>query len=122
MVSEFGLLWSILATVMILIVAGTVVGAFFLWLSAKMFKLRNQSFMKPLIISFIVNASDFVIYPFNDAFSFIVGTCLAIWLIKQKYQIAWGKSFLVWLTALVPSFVIMYALYLAGLIRLTALS
>lgn len=84
----------------VMLIVSIVVGAFFLWLSAKMFKLRDKTFVTPLMIAAIVAIVGFVfglIPLITGIVSTIVTAILAIWLVKSKYKVDWGKAILVWL-------------------------
>lgn len=94
---------------LLMAIVGIVLGAVFLWVSAKLFKLRDQSFMTPLTISAIAGAVGFVLgmIPFVNMVSWVLVIILALWLIKTRYNIAWGKAILVWLVYFVLSLVAM---------------
>ena len=82
-------------------------GALFLMLSAKIFKLKDKSYMTPLKINAVifVLAIIFGLIGFlGTAISIIMGILaflvyivLAIYLIKRFYKIDWGKAALTWL-------------------------
>ncbi len=91
--------FELLGTVMAIV--GLFVGAFFLWLSAaKIFRLKDKSFKTPLVISLIVSVVSYVlglIAVINKWITLIVVIVLAVWLVKSRYNVGWGKAILVWL-------------------------
>ncbi len=91
---------------------GIVIGAFFLWLSARVFKLHDKGFMTPLTISAIVGVVGYVLgmIPFLNTLSWIVTVVLGVWLIKDRYHVPWGKAILVWLVYVVLLFAAMYVM------------
>ena len=92
---------------LVMTIIGILLGALFLWISAKIFKLRDKSFKTPLIIAAIVGVVGFIlgIIPIVNMFGWIVAIALAIWLIKTKYSVDWVKAILVWLVYFVLSIV-----------------
>jgi hypothetical protein len=97
---------------LLMAIVGIVVGALLLWLTAKIFKLSDKSFMTPLIIAAIAGAVGFVLglIPFINRVSWLVVIILAIWLIRSRYGLGWGKSILVWLVYFVLSLVVMFVI------------
>ena len=87
------------------LIAGIVVGAVFLWLSARIFTMRDKSFITPLIIVAIAGAVGFVLnlIPRVNYISWLVVIVLTVLLIKMKYNKDWGKTALVWLVFTVLS-------------------
>lgn len=94
---------------LVMLIVSIVVGAFFLWLSAKLFKLRDKSFVTPLTIVAIVQVVSFVIglIPVVNVIGWLVAIVLEVWLIMSKYSLGLGKSILVWLVAFVLTLVVM---------------
>ncbi len=97
----------------VLTLVGIVLGAVFLWLSARIFKLHDKSFMTPLTIAAIVGVVGYILglIPFVNMVGGLVTIVLGVWLIKDKYRLHWGKAVLVWLVyfalAIVAMLVIM---------------
>jgi hypothetical protein len=86
------------------VVIGIVLNALFLWLSAKIFKLRDKTFTTPLVIALIAGVVGFVLgfLPvIRGIISLLVTIVLTVWLVKTKYRVDWGKAILVWLVAFV---------------------
>jgi len=91
----------------VLLLVSIVIGALFLWLSAKIYKLHNKSFTTPLLISAIVSVVSYVL-GFIPLLNYIVlplTIVLGVWLIKDKYRVDWGKAVLVWLVYFALSFI-----------------
>ena len=93
---------SIITTIIMVIV-----GILLLILSAKIFKLKNQSFktaLKIVLIIYVINIVFGLIGLFSFGFailmlilSFLILVILGIYLVKKYYNLDWGKSILVWL-------------------------
>ncbi|MEM4242850.1 MAG: hypothetical protein QXM31_03025 [Candidatus Woesearchaeota archaeon] len=85
----------------VMAIVGLFVGALFLWLSAaKIFRLKDKTFKTPLIISVIVSVVSYVlglIPAISKWITLIVVIVLAVWLVKSRYNVGWGKAILVWL-------------------------
>ena len=81
--------------------------ALLLMISAKIFKLKDQSYMTALKIALIVYVINFILALIGLAaasvamvmtiLSIIVLILLGMYLIKKYYKIAWGKAALTWL-------------------------
>ena len=118
----------IISTVIMIIVSGLL-----LMLSAKIFKLKDQSLMTAFKIVLIIYVINFVlsligVYSLPTALimsvlSFIVLVVLGIYLIKKYHNLDWGKSVLVWLVwfilSLIAGFIV--GLILAAILVGTAL-
>jgi len=82
-------------------------GALLLMLSAKIFKLKDQSYMTALKVTLILYVIGFVLSLIGMAalstaiimavLNFIVLIVLAMYLIKTFYKLDWGKAALTWL-------------------------
>lgn len=110
MVLQLGMMAGLgIGLMLVMALVGIVVGAFFLWLSAKIFKLSDTSFMTPLIIAAIAVAVGIVLnlIPFVNYIGWLVVIVLTVWLIKTKYNVDWGKAILVYLVYAVLSFAVM---------------
>lgn len=110
MVLQLGMMAGLgIGLMLVMALVGIVVGAFLLWLSAKIFKLSDTSFMTPLIIAAIAVAVGVVLnlIPFVNYIGWLVVIVLTVWLIKTKYNVDWGKAILVWLVYAVLSFAVM---------------
>jgi len=110
MVLQLGMMAGLgIGLMLVMALVGIVVGAFFLWLSAKIFKLSDTGFMTPLIIAAIAGVVGIVLnlIPFVNYIGWLVTIVLTVWLIKTKYNVDWGKSILVWLVYAVLSFAVM---------------
>jgi hypothetical protein len=95
-------------------------GALLLMLSAKIFKLKDESYITPLKVTVIVYVLGFVLSLIGMAsislavimsvLNFVVMILLGMYLIKVFYKIEWGKAALTWLVwfifSLVASFII----------------
>jgi hypothetical protein len=97
---------------LVMLVLSIAVGAFFLWLSARIFDLRDKSFGTPMTIAAIVYVVSFILgfVPVLSYFSGAVLIVLEVWLIRSKYHVSLGKSLLVWLVTFVLSIVVMAVL------------
>jgi len=97
---------------LVMLVLSIAVGAFFLWLSARIFDLRDKSFGTPMSIAAIVYVVSFLLgfVPVLNYFSGAVLIVLEVWLIRSKYQVGLGKSVMVWLVTFVLSLVVMAVL------------
>ena len=93
-------LTSLISTVVFIFV-----NALLLMLATKLFKLKDTSYKSALWVTAILGVVSFIvglIIPPLGAISFVliwvvIGILLAIYLIKTKYKLDWGKSALVWL-------------------------
>ena len=95
-------------------------GALLLMLSAKIFKLKDESYITPLKVAVIVYVIGFVLSLIGMAsvslaivmsvLNFVVMILLGMYLIKIFYKIEWGKAALTWLVwfifSLIASFII----------------
>lgn len=116
MVLQLGMAAAGMGVGVVLAVIGIVLGAVFLWLSAaKIFKLSDKSFVTPLTIAAITGVVGFVLglIPFVNMIGWLVTIILAIWLIKTKYRVDWGRAVLVWLVYFVLSLI---AMFIVGLL------
>jgi len=94
----------------------TILGSLILMLSAKIFKLKDQSFMTALKIVLILYVITLVLGLIGLAalnialimsiLSFIVVIALGIYLIKKFYKLDWGKAVLVWLVWFILSLIV----------------
>ena len=130
MMNGFGLFGGWMAGLTFGIISSIVmipIMALFLWLTTKLFKPKDQTFISALIVSAILGAvnlfSSFFSYiPFIgwlfSILSFFVMIALGIFLIKWRYHVEWGKAILIWLVwALLTLFVFgIFAAILAVLI------
>ncbi len=94
----------------IMAIVGLFVGAFFLWLSAKIFSLKDASFKTPLMISLIVSVVGYVlglITAISSWITLIIVIVLAVYLVKSNYRIGWGKAILVWIVYYVLMLIVM---------------
>ena len=90
-------------------------GALLLMLSAKIFKLKDQSYMTALKIVAIIYVIGFVlsligmaslaVATFMTVLNFIVMIALGIYLIKLFYKLDWGKAALTWLVWFIMSLI-----------------
>ncbi len=96
-------------------------GGLLLMLSAKIFKLADQSYKSALKVAAIVGVAALVftfIGSLSASLTFAMGilsfvlvsVLLALWLIKKTYSLEWGKAILVWLVwfvfSLIATFII----------------
>lgn len=90
-------------------------GAAFLWVTARIFKLSDRSFVTPLIVTTIAGIVGYV-------FGFILSVkwvlvllvmFLKTWLIQNRYRTGWGIAFLVWLV-----YTVLFAVVTLGIIAL----
>ncbi|MFH1052801.1 MAG: hypothetical protein V1740_00115 [Candidatus Woesearchaeota archaeon] len=107
---------AMIVTSLIMTVVTIFIGALLLMLSAKIFKLKDQSYMTALYITTILGIVGFLIGLLSllgssfiliaGVIGFIVGIILGIYLIKIKYDLDWGKAVLVWLVYFVLSLIV----------------
>ena len=103
-------------------VIGIFLGALFLMLSTKIFKLKDTRYVSALFVTAITGIVGFILgLPgvFVTALSlamgvvsFIVGVLLGVFLIKTKYELDWGKAILVWLVYFVITMEVMFVIAL----------
>jgi hypothetical protein len=114
MVFQIGMMAAGAGIGLVLALIGIVIGAFFLWMSARVFKLRDRSFTTPLIIAAIANITGYVLglIPFLNLLTVLIVILLTIWLIKSRYRVGWGTSILVWLVYFILSIAVMAGIVL----------
>lgn len=93
-----------------------IIGALLLMLSAKIFKLKDQSFKTAIKVVLILYVITFVLGLIGilslrtalimSVLNFVVLIALGIYLIKKFYLIDWGKSVLVWLVWFILSLIV----------------
>ncbi len=107
---------SPVVTQIISFVVMTILASLILMLSAKIFKLKDQSFMTALKIVLIIYVITFVLSLIGltslsvalimAVLSFVVMVVLGIYLIKTFYKLKWGKSILVWLVWFILAWIV----------------
>lgn len=102
---------SLIATVIMIPLGGLL-----LMLSAKIFKLTDQTYKSALKVAAIVGVAG-IVFNFIGSLSatlvfimtvlsfVLVSILLALWLIKKTYSLEWGKAILVWLVWFVLSLI-----------------
>ena len=113
----------VIGTLIITTIVMVIVSALLLMLSAKIFKLKDQSYMTALKVVLILYVINFVFSLIGilslpaalimSILSFIVLIVLGIYLIKKFYKLDWGKSALLWLVWFILSLI---AGFIVGLI------
>ncbi len=108
MVLQFGMMGAPqLGGALVSAILGIALGAVILWLTGRIFKLKNKSFTTPLIISAIAGAVGFVMgfIPVLNMLTALVVIVLTVWLIKTRYKVDWLKAILVGLVYFVLSLI-----------------
>lgn len=116
---------ALVTSVLILLIITTIIviplSALLLWLTTKIFRLKDQRYKTAFLIILIILLVNLVFSLIRSLFqgyvllNFISGIILWIlisflfawWLIKTKYKLDWGKSFLVWLVWIIFNFILM---------------
>ena len=110
------LVYSILFQVVLTIILIPLDALLLMW-ATKMFKLSDTSYKTAFVVAVIVGGLEFVVSMLGifvpsvamalSVLSFIfIGVLLGAWLIKIKYKLEWGKSFLVLLVWIALSIVL----------------
>ena len=106
----------LVASQLIIAVIMVFVGALLLMISAKIFKLKDQSYMTALKIALIIYVINFILGLIGLAalsvaivmsvLSFLVLILFGMYLIKTFYKIEWGKAALTWLVWFILSLIL----------------
>lgn len=107
---------TLVITQVIVTVVMAILSALLLMVSAKIFKLKDQSFKTAIKVTLILYVINFVlsligIFSLKTAvvmsvLSFIVLIVLGMYLIKKYHALDWGKAALVWLVWFILSLIV----------------
>ncbi len=94
-----------LATIFLgIIVINVLFGTFFIWIGARMAKVKNITFGKCVLTAIgaalVTNLIGWVFASFAGILTIIgwlIGLFLSVLVIKAVFKLAWGKGFLVWI-------------------------
>jgi len=106
-------------TGLVVLVISFVVAAFFLWLGAKIVKIKNSGFGKALLATFIGFVAA-IILGLIPAIGWLLGLIAYIIIIKYVFATDWGKAILAWLIAAVITAIVFAIVAFAGLFSLGA--
>src|SRR3989344_4233187 len=95
------------------------ISALLLWLSAKVLKMDDTSYITALIVAAILGAAGFIFnvisilmpslaYVLMFVSFIVVSIALALWLIKRRYDLDWKKAVLLWIVWLLLSLVVAF--------------
>jgi hypothetical protein len=114
MAFQIGMMAAGVGIGLVLAIIGIFIGAAFLWVSARVFKLHDRSFTTPLIIAAIAGVVGYVLglIPVINRLSWVIIIVLTVWLIKSRYRVGWGTSILVWLAYFILSIAVMAGIML----------
>lgn len=101
--------------IILMIVINILIGAFFLWLGAKIAGIENNTFGKAIgafVLSMIVVYVISLIFSFipliGTILGFIIGLILSILIVKGIYKTSSGKAFIAILLAWVLSIIVLF--------------
>ena len=95
------------------------ISALVLMISTKLFKLKDSSYKTAILIALILGVANAIVSLIGDFVPSIavyiglislvlVSILLAIYLVKSKYNLEWGKAILVWLVWLVINLIVAF--------------
>ncbi|MFQ6087519.1 MAG: hypothetical protein ACE5K0_01275 [Candidatus Methanofastidiosia archaeon] len=119
---DLGTLFGLgITAILVLIVLLFIIGAFFIWIGAKLAGVRDATFGKALICAVALA----LIGPiFNLLLSFIgiggfigfiLGLLVTLYIIKSIFDTSWGKAFVVWILSIVAMVASVFLLIIFGL-------
>lgn len=96
-----------------------IIGAFFVWLGAKMARVEKATFGRAFLAAIAASLASslvgwgfsFISGPFWSIVGAVIGLIVVIWVFKLIFDASWGKAFLIWLMQLVAIFL---AILIAG--------
>ena len=110
-----------------LIIMSVLIGAFFVWLGAKMARVEKGTFGRAILASIAASVAGalvscvFSIIGLGVLWSFlgwVIGFIIVLWVFKSIFETTWGKAFLIWLFQIIA---IVIVVVIAGLTFATAL-
>ena len=108
-------IWELgIAVALGVLLLSIIIGAFFVWLGAKMAKVEKGTFGRAIMAavtaslasSLVAWLCSFISGPFWSIVGSIVGLVVVIGVFKMIFGTTWGKAFLIWFMQLIAIFIV----------------